>query len=350
MKNLFLLVSLLLIAFGLKSQELAPASINKSNAIEPNITQNSAKEYGDIIWEEDFNKEKWFSTVKVDGQGYLLDTTASLPVGWTFIDSTNNSYYWHWSDVGPRGVYTGTDAFTPNNGLLDSLPDGTSLDNGFMLLESDYFNTADDGEMVENLVEMNSYFEFGPIDFGDYNAVIFNCKILDRLCCNVNNLVGLYISSDYNPTTNTGNWEVYKLNTHTNAQFTIDKDMHIDVSEAAAGHDNVYFKIGKRLATNFFVIIDDIKFYDSFTDNSEIAYNINNALFYPNPFSGSLNVSNLVNAKQILVSNMLGQILMSIPITKNEININTNNLDKGIYLISIIDCNNSTITKRVVKY
>ncbi len=275
MKNVLLLVSLSLMVLGLNAQELTTVSSKKSKTVKQKVTQNSTKTYGDVIWEEDFNKDKWFSTVKEDDQGYLLDTTATMPVGWTFIDNTNNSYYWHWSDVGPRGAYTSgydDDPFTPNNDLLDMLPDETTIDNGFMLLESDYFNTTPEGEMVDNPIDMNTYFEFGPINFSSYEVVMFNCKILNYLCCETNILVGLYISSDYNPTSNTGNWELFKLNTQYGGDFTIDRDMHIDVSNVTAGHNNVYFRIGKKQASHYFVIIDDIKFYEPPVHNLEVEY------------------------------------------------------------------------------
>lgn len=274
MKNTLLLISFLLLVLTLKSQNQELVKPQQFKFLNLNNTQNTIKSYGDIIWEEDFNKEKWFNTVIVDDNGYLLDTTASLPQGWTFIDSTNNNFYWHWSDVGPRGKYTSgndSDAFAPNNEILKKLPEETTLENGFMMLESDYFNTSPEGDMVDSIIDMNSYIEFGPIDFSDKYGVIFNCKIIERLCCNYYMVVNLDISSDFDIITGKGVWDSIDISTMTlTGPLNYAIDLHLNVSDLTAGHDSVYFRIGKKFASHYFVIIDDIKFYEPPTHNLEI--------------------------------------------------------------------------------
>jgi len=85
--------------------------------------------------------------------------------------------------------------------------------------------------------------------------------------------------------------------------------------------------------------------YQSINDKNYLT----EVVIYPNPFINNLAVGNLGGAVKITVSNILGQTLMAIPVAGNKININTQSLEKGIYLITITDKNNNTITKRVIK-
>ncbi|OFX47177.1 MAG: hypothetical protein A2W95_18975 [Bacteroidetes bacterium GWA2_40_14] len=69
----------------------------------------------------------------------------------------------------------------------------------------------------------------------------------------------------------------------------------------------------------------------------------------PNPFNGTLVINNAEKAAQIVVSNVLGQQVMTVNKINNRQEISTESLSKGVYLITIIDQYNNMRTERVVK-
>lgn len=227
------------------------------------------KAFGDVIWSEDFDGDKWKSSVSVDGNGYEWDGIAELPEGWTVVDNNERDFFWHWSDVGPRGRYTSGedgDAFTPDNSIIESLPDGTTVENGFLMLESDYFNTTDAGEMVGEPVDMDAYMQYGPIDFSANPYVIFNVKTIYRYCCQTTATMGLELSSDYNPADGSGTWTFINLNEITNGNDWTDaseRDNHINVTKIVGGESAVYFRIRQSLASHYCWLVDDISFYEA---------------------------------------------------------------------------------------
>jgi len=70
---------------------------------------------------------------------------------------------------------------------------------------------------------------------------------------------------------------------------------------------------------------------------------------YPNPFGNSLIINNLKSVKQIIICNIIGQKVLSVNISKTTTKINTESLNKGIYLITIIDNNNNIFTTKIIK-
>ena len=82
------------------------------------------------------------------------------------------------------------------------------------------------------------------------------------------------------------------------------------------------------------------------TDN--IANN-NTFNVYPNPFNNTLTIDNLDNASSIVISNVLGQTIMNVGVTNSTMTISTSDLNKGVYLITILDNDNSIRTQRIVK-
>jgi PKD repeat protein len=74
---------------------------------------------------------------------------------------------------------------------------------------------------------------------------------------------------------------------------------------------------------------------------------------YPNPATEVLNIeSNMSLAKsKILVTNLLGKEILSINyklLNLNSLQINTSNLSKGIYLVNVVNENNTTSTHKIV--
>ena len=77
---------------------------------------------------------------------------------------------------------------------------------------------------------------------------------------------------------------------------------------------------------------------------------LNLVSMYTNPFYDNLTFDNINNVTQIMISNILRQaVLITVPVTDNRMVINTENLKKGIYLITIQEKYGNTRTKKVVK-
>ncbi|MGD9992813.1 MAG: lamin tail domain-containing protein [Salinivirgaceae bacterium] len=71
---------------------------------------------------------------------------------------------------------------------------------------------------------------------------------------------------------------------------------------------------------------------------------------FPNPFNNVITINGLANAKQIRVSNMLGQEVMNVTLAGQESKeISTDNLNRGVYFVTITDGNNNAKTVKVVK-
>jgi len=270
---------------------------------EKGIQKALPKAVGDVIWSEDFNGSKWTSTVISDGNGYVLNTSATLPEGWVISESwggatANPNYgHFHWSDVGPRGVYINEDGdnnpFTPDQSTVNLLPSASSVLNGFMMLESDFSNTTEIGNMTVEPKEMDSYIQYGPLDFSSYAGIIFNLKTIYRYCCSTDASFTLELSSNYDPTEGSGNWSIVPLNVLTKGNeytHTSERDFHSNVSNYVAGESAVYFRLHQTYSSHYFWIIDDVMFYeapvndikltdawaDYLYDATELEYSVNN--------------------------------------------------------------------------
>lgn len=239
-----------------------------------------------IIWSEDFDRSKWISTVDFANGAFLHNSSAVLPSGWEIIDNTGNDFFWHWSDLGPRGAYTkgdDDDAFTPDQDILDEMPINSTVSKGFMMLESDYFNTTSLGTIVDDVQEMDAIIQYGPIDFTAHEGAIFNLNTLYRICCSANAQLSLEISSDYDPISKTGNWSVESINIKTNINevtWETERQVSINVSSYVSGKSGVYFRLRQKSSSHYYWIIDDISFTaapnnDLVLTDSWVEYNYN---------------------------------------------------------------------------
>ncbi|MCK4662075.1 MAG: T9SS type A sorting domain-containing protein [Bacteroidales bacterium] len=77
--------------------------------------------------------------------------------------------------------------------------------------------------------------------------------------------------------------------------------------------------------------------------------NLSNLSMYPNPVNDVLNISNMFNVDRIVVSNILGQKVRTFNNVNTDIEINTSELDKGVYIITFIDKYNNASAKRFIK-
>lgn len=98
---------------------------------------------------------------------------------------------------------------------------------------------------------------------------------------------------------------------------------------------NSAFRLLPRSASDIATGIDDVKW----GVNLEV---------YPNPFTNTINFSNVEDVELITVTNLIGQRVMTVkPEFSNSIN--TDNLIKGIYLVSFQNRDGKVIVKKMIK-
>ena len=213
----------------------------------------------DTIWYENFDSTKW-NTYSV-GEG---------PDGWIFVDSTGFDYNWAWSLVGPRGAWTSPndtikEFLEPNNELLVYMQNiNASVDNGFMMLESDYYNTGEDGQMSHNspLIEIDNYFQIPYIDLSGYEGAYLSFNELSRVCCHpCSGGVEVMISSDYNDNNpESAHWIVFdNLVNYGGCHKCLNIELNLN---NFAGQDSVIIRFHHSNLSHYYFLIDDILIYE----------------------------------------------------------------------------------------
>ncbi|MDD2570734.1 MAG: T9SS type A sorting domain-containing protein [Bacteroidales bacterium] len=70
--------------------------------------------------------------------------------------------------------------------------------------------------------------------------------------------------------------------------------------------------------------------------------------FYPNPASDKIMVTNAGSVERIVITNMLGQNLKTVPVTSTQMELQTGQLQKGIYFINFISRDGSQRTEKLL--
>ena len=160
---------------------------------------------------------------------------------------------WRWSTTSPGGQWS------ENAGVIES----ETPENGFMLMEADFFNTSPqngvaDGEVGENLI--NASFTIGPIDLStsDTEQLVLQFYSNYRICCYYSpsdqNDLNVYISTDGGVSFNDVAYvegETYEVN--------VEKETfsQIPLANYAPNTNDVYFKF-EWVGTHYFWMIDDL--------------------------------------------------------------------------------------------
>ncbi len=77
--------------------------------------------------------------------------------------------------------------------------------------------------------------------------------------------------------------------------------------------------------------------------------NPNDIMIYPNPCSDKLTVNNIKPGSQIIIQDVLGKGILKTNTEDQSVNINTSDLTKGIYLISVIGPDQKVRTEKIIK-
>ena len=204
---------------------------------------------GTLIWSEDFDSARWAQSVSPFDTntltGNVLISQDLMPYGWTVGDATGNNFFWHWSRLGPRGRYTSFDGVDPWSSYLPTndpkkIIQSSTKNNGFMVLESDYFNSINyNPHLIPK--KMDSYILSPPIDLSNIGIVFLKFEQNFRICCPETAKISVFVSNDYNLLSDSAHWLEYdaRLNTSANSFSNNPSVAVFNISEMAAGHDSV---------------------------------------------------------------------------------------------------------------
>jgi len=88
-------------------------------------------------------------------------------------------------------------------------------------------------------------------------------------------------------------------------------------------------------------------FYDVTVGIDEIEMDV--ISFYPNPVANSLILENANLADMVVITNLVGQEVKSLTDLQARMEVNTSNLERGVYFITFVDEDGSRRTEKIVK-
>ncbi|MBW6497759.1 MAG: T9SS type A sorting domain-containing protein [Bacteroidales bacterium] len=193
-----------------------PAIVNPQKNRLPSV---DVKNLGDeAIWYEDF-----------DG---------GLPANWTSVDLSGYVSFTH-SYEGPQG------------GFSQGVPaiNSSSAANGFMILDSDLASEDNDMGLTD------AYIQSPPIDLSGHPHVMLSFQHFFRYCCSFQSTQLLVeVSNDGE------NWVSFDVKNGVWPNNLSQNAIHqlVNISEVAAGHEQVWIRFRKIGASHYFWMIDDV--------------------------------------------------------------------------------------------
>ena len=70
---------------------------------------------------------------------------------------------------------------------------------------------------------------------------------------------------------------------------------------------------------------------------------------YPNPVNNMLIIDNLEGVSQVVISNVLGQTVINKIVNSNNITINTDQIDKGVYIVTLVTEGGLVRSEKIIK-
>lgn len=193
-----------------------PAVVNPNKRIQTDL---KARDFvDDAIWYEGF-----------DG---------GLPESWQSVDLSEYVSFSH--------TYSG-----PQGGYSQGVPaiNSTSATNGFMILDSDLASENNPGGLTD------AYIQSPPIDLSDHPHVMLSFQHFFRYCCSFQGTQLLVeVSNDGE------NWVSFDVKNGVWPNNLSQNAIHqlVNISEVAAGHEQVWIRFRKIGASHYFWMIDDV--------------------------------------------------------------------------------------------
>ncbi len=80
--------------------------------------------------------------------------------------------------------------------------------------------------------------------------------------------------------------------------------------------------------------------------NTNLLSNMN---VYPNPFKNELHISNASNVSLVVITNIMGQVVLTVNLNQASDQVVKTNLPSGVYLITVIANNGSKVVRRMIR-
>lgn len=74
-----------------------------------------------------------------------------------------------------------------------------------------------------------------------------------------------------------------------------------------------------------------------------------NINLYPNPFQNSFNITNAQNASQLVITNIIGKVVLTVNLSQTSNQVIETNLPSGIYLVTIIANDGSRAVRKMIR-
>lgn len=127
-------------------------------------------------------------------------------------------------------------------------------------------------------------------------------------------------------------------------------DMDLSKVPTSTSIEKFVFLLNSPTSTEDSIFLDNFSFsFDPF-----VSINENDALnaisVYPNPFEGEIRLSSEVSFDEVIITDITGKIIKTISnINSNELIINTDTFNSGIYLLKISDQSGNYRTEKIIK-
>ncbi|MEE4178297.1 MAG: T9SS type A sorting domain-containing protein [Bacteroides sp.] len=193
-----------------------PAVVNPNKQIQADVKAQALVD--EAIWYEGF-----------DG---------GLPESWQSVDLTGYVSFMH--------TYSG-----PQGGYSQGVPaiNSTSASDGFMILDSDLASETNPGGLTD------AYIQSPPIDLSEHPHVMLSFQHFFRYCCSFQGTQLLVeVSNDGE------NWVSFDVKNGVWPNNLSQNAIHqlVNISEVAAGHEQVWIRFRKIGASHYFWMIDDV--------------------------------------------------------------------------------------------
>lgn len=276
---------------------------------------------GDTIWSTTFNWEDPASS-----RGW------TLPDGWEIGEVTDFGFNWIWQKDTLR--------FNNNKSFLAAPSHFKTAKDGFLLMPIQAYNMAD-GIFTGN--DVDAYIITESIDCSGAPSVIVNLSQYFRFCCGAISL-DMAVSNDKG-----SHWAIYDMtfgapnNSITAPNY---RSVKINISDVAAGMNDVRIKFQIRNAENYYWMIDDLVLTQAYDVDlalqdywaemnggfaqpvGHINYLPMSQIGSPSPVSGTIGEYRFTGALQNVGVQDLDEAYLNIRILKNGEEVSTLNSEK----------------------
>lgn len=233
---LFLLLGFMAYSYGQVYQVAKDAPVNQPPQTDKMQLGPDQKGGGDLIWGTTFN---WADPAEPRGW--------KLPAGWDIGDVLDNGFVWLWTKDTIKGRYTNV---APPSFF-------TTRADGFIAVPIDNYNTQSG---VATQVS-DTWIQTAPINCSAVSSVVVKFTQYFRLCCSNYNLEMLVTNDDG------VHWATYSVryavagNTFTPVRF---RNVEINISDVAAGMNNVKIRFYMHGPSHYFWAIDDLNLTEAY--------------------------------------------------------------------------------------